>query len=184
MAAAYVYHLLPLTNLFPYAPHHTQVNSVSHETSSKPNSRFMRDFLPNSGTKFPKRARTRHLIIFQKSFAKSPKQAFCARLPQQLTLEVYKTSVSYETSSKSHASSLQNERFVRHFLQKSSVKVFQTSISYETSCKSQTGSPIGAHQAALPSSFAVPRPPNNTRSRANPNVTATFTDNYPPDPQS
>ena len=33
-----------------------------------------------------------------------------------------KTSVSYETSSKSHTSSLQNERFVRDFLQKSHVK--------------------------------------------------------------
>ena len=31
------------------------------------------------------------------------------------------------------------------------------------------------HQAALPSSFAIPAPPNNTRPRANPNVTATFT---------
>ena len=33
-----------------------------------------------------------------------------------------KTSFSYETSSKSHASSLKNERFVRDFLQKSHVK--------------------------------------------------------------
>ena len=31
------------------------------------------------------------------------------------------------------------------------------------------------HRAALPSSFAIPAPPNNTRSHANPNVTATFT---------
>ena len=31
------------------------------------------------------------------------------------------------------------------------------------------------HHAALPSSFASPAPPNNTRSHANPNVTATFT---------
>ena len=35
---------------------------------------------------------------------------------------------------------------------------------YETSSKSQARSPIGAHthQAALPSSFAIPAPPNNT----------------------
>ena len=31
------------------------------------------------------------------------------------------------------------------------------------------------HHAALPSSFAIPAPPNNVRSHANPNVTATFT---------
>ena len=31
------------------------------------------------------------------------------------------------------------------------------------------------HHAALPSSFAIPAPPNNIRSHANPNVTATFT---------
>ena len=31
------------------------------------------------------------------------------------------------------------------------------------------------HHAALPSSFALPAPPNNIRSHANPNVTATFT---------
>ena len=42
------------------------------------------------------------------------------RLPQKVTRQVSKTSVSYETSSKSHSSSLQNERFVRDFLQKSS----------------------------------------------------------------
>ena len=74
-------------------------------------------------------------------------------------------------------SSLQNERFVRDFLQKSHVKVCKTSISYETSSKSQAETPVGAHthHAALPSSFASPAPPNNTRSHANPTVTATFT---------
>ena len=36
--------------------------------------------------------------------------------------QVSKTSISYETSSKSHTSSLQNERFVRDFLKKSHVK--------------------------------------------------------------
>ena len=48
------------------------------------------------------------------------KRAFRTRLPPKVTLRVCKTSVSYETSSKSHASSLQNKRFVRDFLQKSS----------------------------------------------------------------
>ena len=33
------------------------------------------------------------------------------------------------------------------------------------------------HHAALPSSFAIPAPPNNIRAHANPNVTATFTSN-------
>ena len=44
------------------------------------------------------------------------------RLPPKVTLRGCKTSVSYETSSKSHASSLKNERFVRDFLQNSHVK--------------------------------------------------------------
>ena len=81
--------------------------SVSYETSSKShasslkNERFARDFL-------------------QKSHVKSPKRAFRTRLPPKVTLRGCETSVSYETSSKSHASSLKNERFARDFLQKSS----------------------------------------------------------------
>ena len=125
------------------------------------------------------------------------------RLPPKVTLRGCKTSVSYETSSKSHASSLKNERFVRESLQKSHVKspkrafrtrlppkvtfqVPKTSVSYETSSKthmskstsskSPAETPVGhTHHAALPSSFAIPAPPNDTRSHANPNVTATFT---------
>ena len=70
---------------------------------------------------------------------------------------------SYETSSQSHTSSLQNERFVRDFLrkspkrafrtrllQKSHVKVCKTSISYETSSKSPAAAPIGAHASRNP----------------------------------
>ena len=74
---------------------------------------------------------------------------------------------SYETSSKSHTSILQNERFVRDFLQKSHVKspkrafrtrlppkvtcqVSKTSMSYETSSKSQAETPIGAHTSRSP----------------------------------
>ena len=68
---------------------------------------------------------------------KSPKRAFRSKLRQ----------------------SLQNERFVRDFLQKSSAHPHRSH----------------THHAALPSSFAIPAPPNNTRSHANPNVTATFT---------
>ena len=132
------------------------------------------------------------------------------KLPPQVTLRGCKTSVSYETSSKSHASSLKNECFARDFLQKSHVKspkrafrmrlppkvtcqVPKTSVSCETSSKipmsksakrtfrtrfppkvqrKHPSEPI--HHATLPSSFAIPTPPNDTRSHANPNVTATF----------
>ena len=59
-------------------------------------------------------------------------------------------SVSYETSSKSHASRLQDERFVRDFLKNSRVKVSKTSVSYETSSKSQAETPIGAHTSRSP----------------------------------
>ena len=107
------------------------------------------------------------------------------RLPPKVTLRGCKTSVSYETSSKSHASSLKNERFVRDFLQKSHVKspkqafrtrlppkvtcqVPKTSVSYETSSKThmsksakrtfrarlppkvQRKTPIGAHTSRSP----------------------------------
>ena len=71
------------------------------------------------------------------------------------------------------ASSLQNERFVRDFLKNSHVKVCKTSVSYETSSKSQAETSIGAHTSR--SRFAIPAPPNNIRSHANPNVTATLT---------
>ena len=138
-------------------------------------------------------------------------RAFRTRLPPKVTLRGCKTSVSYETSSKSHASSLPNERFVRDFLEKSHIKspkrafrtrlpqkvtrqVSKTSVSYETSSKTHTSKSAKrafrtrlppkvkrkhpsehTHHAVLPSSFAIPAPPNNTRSHANPNVTATFT---------
>ena len=111
------------------------------------------------------------------------------RRPPKVTLRGCKTSVSYETSSTSHASSLQNERFVVTCqVSKTSVsyetsskthmsKSAKMSISYETSSKSQAETPIAehTHHAALPSSFAIPAPPNKIRSHANPNVTATFT---------
>ena len=68
------------------------------------------------------------------------RRAFRTRLPPKVTRQVSKTSASYETSSKSHASSLQNERFVRDFLQKSRVKspkrAFRTSLPPKLTCQS------------------------------------------------
>ena len=99
-------------------------------------------------------------------------RAFRTRLPPRVTLRRCKTSVSYETSSKSHASKMQDERFVRDFLQKSRVKspkrafrtrlppkvthqVSKTSISYKTvsyktSSKSQAETPVGAYTSRSP----------------------------------
>ena len=158
---------------------------------------FVRDFLQKSHVKSPKRAFRTKLppkVTCQVSCGTLLWGTLRTRLPPKVTRQVSKTSVSYETSSKSHMSSLQNERFVRDFLQKSCAKSpkrafrsrlpprltcqsLQNEISYETSSKSQAETPIGAHthHAALPSSFASPAPPNNTRSHANPTVTATFT---------
>ena len=109
----------------------------SYETSSKSHAarlqdeRFVRDFL-------------------QKSHVKSQKRAFLTRLPPKVTRQVSKTSVSYETSSKSHMSSPQNERFVRDFLKNSHVKVCKTNVSHETSSKSPAETPIGAHTSRSP----------------------------------
>ena len=99
--------------------------------------------------------------LLQKSHVNSPKRAF---------------RTSYETSSKSHMSSLQNERFVRDFLQKSRVKSPKRACRTRLPPKVKRKHPSEhTHHAALPSSFASPAPPNNTRSHANPTVTATFT---------
>ena len=61
------------------------------------------------------------------------------RLPPKVTLRGGKTSVSYETSSKSHASSLKNERFFGDFLQKSHVKspkrAFRTRLPPKVTCQ-------------------------------------------------
>ena len=104
----------------------TVLPAVSYETSSKRHAarlqdeRFVRDFL-------------------QKSRVESPKRAFRTRLPPNVTLRGCKTSVSYETSSKSHASSLKNERFVRDFLQKyvkSPKRAFRTRLPPKVTCQS------------------------------------------------
>ena len=119
--------------------------------------RFVRDFL-------------------QTSRVKSQKRAFRTRLPPKVTRQVSKTSVSYETSSKSHAARLQDERFVRDFRQKSRVKSQKRAFRTRLPPKVQRKHPSEhTHHAALPSNFAIPAPPNDTRSHANPNVTATFT---------
>ena len=82
-----------------------------------------------------------------------------ARSPQRVARQVSKTSVSYETSSKTRTS-------------KSAKRAFRTRLPPKVKRKHPSEH---THHAALPSSFAIPAPPNNIRSRANPNVTATFT---------
>ena len=78
--------------------------------------------------------------FLQKSRCEAARRAFRTRLPPKVTRQVSKTSVSYETSSKSHTSSLQNERFVRDFLQKSHVKspkrAFRTRLPQKLTCQS------------------------------------------------
>ena len=108
--------------------------------SSLQSERFVRDFL-------------------QKSHVKYPKRALRTRLPPKVTCQVSKTSVSYETSSKTHVS----KSLKRAFRVRLPPKVKRKHPSEHT------------HHAALPSSFASPAPPNNTRSHPSPNVTATFT---------
>ena len=106
----------------------------------------------------------------------SPHGTATSRTPCRHTICPHTTSVSYETSSNSHTSSLQNDRFVRDFLKNSHVKVckrgFHTRLPPEVKRERPSEH---THHAALPSSFAIPAPPNNTRSHAKPNVTATFT---------
>ena len=148
--------------------------SVSYETSSKLTLEVGKTSISYETSSF-----------LQKSF-KSTKREFHTRLPPQVARQVSKTSVSQD---KIHSSSLQNERFVRDFLKNSHLKsakpAFRTRL--QTSSKSHASSlqippkvkreapSEHTHQAALPSSFAIPAPPNNTRSHANPNVAATFT---------
>ena len=138
------------TRLPPKVTHQVSKTSVSHETSSKShtsslqNERFVRDSL-------------------QKSRIKFAKQAFRTRLPPKLTRQVSKTSVSCETSSKSHTSSLQNERFVQDFLKNSHVKVSKTSVSYETSSKTHTSkSAKRAFRTRLPPKVKRKHPSEHT----------------------
>ena len=82
-----------------------------------------------------------------------------ARSPQRVARQVSKTRVSYETSSKTHTS-------------KSAKRAFRTRLPPKVKRKHPSEH---THRAALPSSFAIPAHPNNIRSHANPNGTATFT---------
>ena len=110
--------------------------SVSYETFSKghtsslQNERFARDFLKNS-----------HL--------KSAKQAFRSRLPPKVTRQVCKTSVSYETSSKSRVKS-PKRAFRMRLPPKVTHQVSKASVSYETSSKSQAGTPHRMSQRHSP----------------------------------
>ena len=79
-------------------------------------------------------------------------QAFRTRLPPTVTRKVSKMSVSYETSSKTHMS-------------KSAKRAFRTRLPPKVKREHPSEH---THHAALPSSFAIPAPPNNTRSHANP----------------
>ena len=154
------------TRLPPKVTRQVSKTSVSYETSSKShtsslqNERFVRDFL-------------------QKSRVKSPKRAFRTRLPPKVTRQVSKTSVSYKTSSKSHTSSLQNERFVRDFLQKSHVmapkRALRTRLPQKLTAKRAFHTRLPPKVAQPYKQFRDSSPSNNTRSHANPNVTATFT---------
>ena len=87
-------------------------------------------------------------------------QKSCERFVRdfQVTRQVSKTSVSYETSSKTHMS-------------KSAKRAFRTRLPPKVKRKHPSEH---THHAALPSSFAIPAPPNHTRSHSNPNVTVTL----------
>ena len=96
------------------------------------------------------------LLLLRTKRCEAARRAFRTRLPPKVTRQVSKTSVSYETSSKSHTSSLQNERFVRDFLlghfrgrtlfrntpppSYETLRGCKTSVSNETSSKSHASS--------------------------------------------
>ena len=73
-----------------------------------------------------------------------------ARSPQRVARQVSKTSVSYETSSKTHTS-------------KSAKRAFRTRLPPKVKRKHPSEH---THHAALPSSFAIAAPPNNIRSQS------------------
>ena len=120
---------------------------------------------PTQSTKFRTRWLESHPsarnFLLHTSCVNPPKRAF----PPTVTLRVCKTSVSYETSSKK--SCVQSPK--RAFRTRLPPKVKRKHPSEHT------------HQAAVPSSFAIPAPPQNARSRANPIVTATCTNSQPHD---
>ena len=102
--------------------------------------------------------------FLKNSHFKSAKRAFRTRLPSKFTRQVSKTSASFKTSSNK----------VSH-MSKSPKRAFRTRLPPKVKREATSEH---THQAALPSSFAIPAPPSNTRSHANPNVTATLTSNH------
>ena len=117
--------------------------------------------------------------------------------------QVSKTSLSYETSSKSHTSSLKHEHFVRDFLQKSHVKSpkrafrtrlppkvtrqgSKTSVSYETSSKTHISKfAKRAFRTRLPPKVKRKHPSRSPAQQfrdSHPTVTATFTSTTPHNP--
>ena len=94
----------------------------------------------------------------------------------RVTLQVCKTSVSHE-----HFKSTKRA-FRTRLPPKVTRQLSETSLSYKTSSQSRAGSRIGAHSSSSPAKQfcdSIPSPPSNTRSHANPNVTATFTSTTP-----
>ena len=82
-----------------------------------------------------------------------------ARAQQRVARQISNTSVSHETSLKTHTS-------------RSAKRAFRTRLPPQVKRKHLLKH---THHAALPSNFAIPVPPNNIHSHANPNATATFT---------
>ena len=88
---------------------------------------------------------------------------------------------AHETSSKCHASSLKNELFVRDFLQKVTHDVSKMSVSCETSWKNHMSSPNTSVSCETSSKTHMAKSAKGTfhitpaRPPANANVTATFT---------
>ena len=132
----------------PLVGHSSRETSSKTLTSSLQSERFVRDFLQKSRVKSPKRA-----------LRTSPKRAFRTRPPPKVTCQVSKTSVSYETSSKTHMS----KPAKRGFRTRLPPKVQRKHPSEHTQFRESSPSK------------------QYTRSHANPNVTATFTSTIPHD---
>ena len=111
---------------------------LTFEATSFQNERFVRGLFNFSSNKLPKRAfratsstfhaksfQNKHFVrnLFNFSSNKLPKRAFRARPPQLFKQQTSKTSILREASSTFPATSLQNERFVRGFINFSSDKL-------------------------------------------------------------
>ena len=110
----------------------------------------------------------------QNSLVESAKRVFRTRLPPKFTRQSSKTSDSYETSSKTHASLISHVR--TRLPPQVKCQSLKTSVGTRLPPKVRWKHPSEhTHQAALPSTFAIPAPPSNARSHANPNGTVTST---------